>query len=230
MHYRPIPLFLAALVLATPLQAAVSLPTDNSASVPAEVEGPAKEAMEAFQAGRHAKGIELAKPLAEQGNTDALYLLGFAYNATGQYESAIHVLSTTGLPDSVINGLRASSDFDGFMTLVNALKAAGETELAQELAAWSREKGHTNPRDWWVTIQKACTSSILNLDEHALQMLEKVRESPRLAWDSTIRDSLCFKRYANEPIYQETLRQLDQRRAKLLQRLPATLAGFDVSL
>lgn len=34
--------------------------------------------MDTFQAGRHAKAVELATPLAEQGNTDALYLLGFA--------------------------------------------------------------------------------------------------------------------------------------------------------
>ncbi len=39
------------------------------------------EAMEAFQAGRHAKAVEMAKPLAEQGNMDALYLLGFAHES-----------------------------------------------------------------------------------------------------------------------------------------------------
>jgi hypothetical protein len=60
------------------LPAAVSLPADNSAAVAPEAEGPAKEAMEAFKAGRHAKAVELAKPLAEQGNADALYLMGFA--------------------------------------------------------------------------------------------------------------------------------------------------------
>ena len=37
--------------------------------------------MEAFQAGRHAKAIELAKPLADQGNAEALYLMGFAYES-----------------------------------------------------------------------------------------------------------------------------------------------------
>jgi TPR repeat protein len=65
------------------LQAAVSLPSDNSSALPA-AQGPAKEAMEAmeaFQAGRHAKAVEMAKPLAEQGNMDALYLLGFAHES-----------------------------------------------------------------------------------------------------------------------------------------------------
>jgi TPR repeat protein len=61
--------------------AAVSLPADNSAAVPAKVEGPAKAAMEAFQAGHYAKAVELAKPLADQGNAEALYLLGFAHES-----------------------------------------------------------------------------------------------------------------------------------------------------
>ena len=65
------------------LHAAITLPSDNSAAVTPAVEGPAKEAMEAFQAGRHAKAVELATPLATQGNSDALYLLGFAHE-TGQ--------------------------------------------------------------------------------------------------------------------------------------------------
>ena len=81
MRHRLIPrsLLLPALVLT--LQAAVSLPPTNSAAVPAEVTGPAKAAMEAFQAGRHSKAVELAQPLADQGNADALYLLGFAHES-----------------------------------------------------------------------------------------------------------------------------------------------------
>ena len=74
---------LISALAASPLHAAVSLPADNSAALPAEVEGPAKAAMEAFQSGRHAKAIELATPLAQQGNAEALYLLGFA-SETGQ--------------------------------------------------------------------------------------------------------------------------------------------------
>jgi len=66
---------------ALPLHAAVSLPVGSVAAAPAAVEGPAKEAMDAFAAGRHAKALELARPLAEQGNADALYLMGFAYES-----------------------------------------------------------------------------------------------------------------------------------------------------
>jgi uncharacterized protein len=81
MRYRFLCITLLVFALSASLQAAVSLPTDSSAALPAEVEGPAKEAMDAFQAGRHAKAVELAKPLAEQGNAEALYLLGFAHES-----------------------------------------------------------------------------------------------------------------------------------------------------
>ena len=81
MRFRPLTHLLLFSALTLSLNAAVSLPSDNSAAVPAAAEGPAKEAMDAFQAGRHAKAVELAKPLAEQGNAEALYLMGFAYES-----------------------------------------------------------------------------------------------------------------------------------------------------
>lgn len=71
------------MLLAAPLPAAVSLPVGDTGAVPADAEGPAKEALTAFKEGRHAKAIELAKPLAEKGNGDALYIIGYAYE-TGQ--------------------------------------------------------------------------------------------------------------------------------------------------
>lgn len=62
------------------VNAAVSLPSEQTiASLPTDVDGPVKEAMEAFQSGRHFKAVDLARPLAEKGNAEAQYLLGFAY-------------------------------------------------------------------------------------------------------------------------------------------------------
>jgi TPR repeat protein len=83
MQTRMISRFLLAATLTLSLPAAVSLPAENAASLPAETSGPAKAALDAFKDGRHAKAVELAKPLAETGNADALYLLGFAHE-TGQ--------------------------------------------------------------------------------------------------------------------------------------------------
>jgi len=81
MRHRLIANILLLSALTVSLQAAVSVPSDKSAAVPAEVEGPAKAAMDAFKEGRHAKAVELAKPLADQGNPEALYLLGFAHES-----------------------------------------------------------------------------------------------------------------------------------------------------
>ena len=81
MRFRPLTHLLLFSAFTLSLNAAVSLPSDSSAAVPAAAEGPAKEAMDAFQAGRHAKAVELAKPLAEKGNAEALYLMGFAYES-----------------------------------------------------------------------------------------------------------------------------------------------------
>ena len=81
MRYRLIAPILLFSALTVSVPAAVSVPSDKSAAVPAEVEGPAKAAMDAFKEGRHAKAVELAKPLAEQGNPEALYLLGFAHES-----------------------------------------------------------------------------------------------------------------------------------------------------
>lgn len=81
MRHRIISSVLSLSFLALPAQAAVSLPTNNTVAMPTEAEGPAKTAMEAFQYGRHAKAVELATPLAEKGNAEALYLLGFAYES-----------------------------------------------------------------------------------------------------------------------------------------------------
>ncbi len=79
MRIRSIPHLLLFSAFALTAQAADSVPPEESSAVPATAAGPAKEAMEAFQAGRHAEAVEMAKPLAEKGNAEALYLLGFAH-------------------------------------------------------------------------------------------------------------------------------------------------------
>lgn len=81
MKIRVFPCLLLFSALTASLNAAVSLA--DTAGAPTMAEGPAKEAMDAFKAGRLAKAIELARPLADQGNADALYLMGFAHE-TGQ--------------------------------------------------------------------------------------------------------------------------------------------------
>ena len=72
-----------ATVVSTAAPAALTTGVDAPATVPAVSEGPAKAALDAFREGRHTVGVDLAKPLAEKGDADALFLLGFAAE-TGQ--------------------------------------------------------------------------------------------------------------------------------------------------
>jgi TolB-like protein/Tfp pilus assembly protein PilF len=188
-----------------------------------------------FRMRRYRDLIDIAEFLMieEPGDIDVRYLLAFAYNATGQFESAIHVISTTGQPDIVLNDMvRSVSDFEGFYTLINALAGAGQpetTKLANSLALWS------NDGPWWgdvgwIGLFRGCGLAILGRDEEALQLLSLIEESPRLRRAPFIQDSWCFQKYANEPIYQDILLDQEERRAELRERLPATLAEFGVEL
>lgn len=71
---------LAFLLLLGTSHAAISLDSkQNDTAVPEANEGPMKEALTAFNEGRHVKAIDIARPLAEKGNSDALFLMGFAH-------------------------------------------------------------------------------------------------------------------------------------------------------
>ena len=57
-----------------------------------------------------------------------------------------------------------------------------------------------------------------------------MKESARLSDDATLRDSWCFREYAEEPVYLDVLHDQQERRARLREKLPATLAEFGVAL
>jgi len=161
------------------------------------------------------------------------YLLAFAYNATGQFESAMHVLSSTGLPESVVgSGARSVADIEALYTLMNALDGVGTDEtvgLAKSLAQFS-EDGPWWGDIGWLALYRGCGLAILDRDDEALQLLVRVKESRRLLWNPVIRDSHCFQGFVDDPAYQDILRDQEQRRARLRERLPVTLAEFGVKL
>jgi TolB-like protein/Tfp pilus assembly protein PilF len=171
--------------------------------------------------------------IEEPGDTPLRFLLAFSYNATGQFESAIRILSTTGLPDSLLNGVtRSVAEIEGFTTLINALAGAGQeetVELARSLALWE-ENGPWWGDIAWVSTFRGCGLAILDRHEEALQYLQRVNDSPRLPRVPVLQDSFCFQAYADEPVYQEMLRRIEARQAELRERLPATLAEFGVKL
>jgi TolB-like protein/Tfp pilus assembly protein PilF len=156
--------------------------------------------------------------------------LAYSHVAIGQYESAIHVLNDTGLPDSVLAGWRTIEEMDGYRALTNALYGTGQTELARKLAQFREDWGHTDNFDWWVNILAACDCYILGETARAHEYLEKAQKGVHLPWDPLMKDMTCFKAYSDDPVYQATIRHYEDRRAMLRERLPATLAEFGVSL
>ncbi|MGJ8644110.1 MAG: tetratricopeptide repeat protein [Luteolibacter sp.] len=79
---------IALLALSLPLYAATTINTDDpesytAAAPPTVEEGPSMDAYILFNQGRHESGVTIARPLAEKGDPDALFLLGFAAE-TGQ--------------------------------------------------------------------------------------------------------------------------------------------------
>jgi tetratricopeptide (TPR) repeat protein len=186
-----------------------------------------------FKMRRYGELIDDAEMLVIEEPDDMMlrYLLAFAYTATGQFESAIWVLSSTGLPESVMGNARMGSDWEGFFTLINASLGAGENEVALGLAQWWMDDDtHLVNADWWTATYTACALAVLGRDNEALQKLEQIRQSARLPWDPVLKDSACFQDYMDEPVYQETLQHFDERRAAIRKQLPATLAAFGVSL
>jgi TolB-like protein/Tfp pilus assembly protein PilF len=158
-------------------------------------------------------------------------LLALAYNATGQYESAIHVLSTTGLPDTVFKGLRSTIEMKGYGALMNALYAIGQTEMARELAHFRiYELGRPGGFNWALTVSTACDLAILGEDDKARKSMERAVQGLHPAWDPILKDAPCFERFSDDPVYQAMVRHFDEHRAALRERLPATLAEFGVEL
>jgi TolB-like protein/tetratricopeptide (TPR) repeat protein len=159
------------------------------------------------------------------------YLLAFAYNATGQFESALHVLRTTGVADALLeNRVRTAGELQAFHGLLGALYGSGNVDLARELAQFAFELPWTRTIDWMGLSFAACELAIQGRNKEALQWFGRIRNSPRLPWDGVLRDSVCHQGYANDPVYLGTLQAIEERRAELRQKLPATLAEFGVSL
>ena len=168
----------------------------------------------------------------EPGDVEARYLLAFAYGATGAYDQAIHVLSSTGLPDTVLNDqARSLLEFDGFHILMDALAGSGipeAVESAKALAEWNENTyWYGDPRV--IGIYRACTRAIIGRHDEALEVLQLMKESPRLYPLSMLHDCWCLQQYKDEPVYQDALNERLERRAALREKLPDTLAEFGLS-
>ena len=171
--------------------------------------------------------------IEEPGDVEVRYLLAFAYVATDAFEPAIRILGSTGLPDTLLeDAARSVSEIEAFDTLIGALAGSGlpeANEAAISLAQWQQDM------PWWGEIGwralfRSCNFAILGRHKEALELLPRIKESPRLRRAAYLRDSWCFRQYAEDPVYQDVLQDQEVRRAALRARLPATLAEHGVSL
>jgi TolB-like protein/Tfp pilus assembly protein PilF len=157
-------------------------------------------------------------------------ILAIAYNAVGQYDSTIRILSNMGLLESMMQGARNTEEVDGFGALMNAVYGVGEAELAREMAQVGVDVGDWETYYWWINIPDACELAILVRDDEAREALERAQKGLVMAWDPILKDSPCFDRFQDDPVYRATVKHYDDRRAMLRERLPATLEEFGVSL
>ena len=157
--------------------------------------------------------------------------LAMAYNAVGNHEAAIRMISTSGLLDTFANARRSSEEFDGYQALVDAAYASGEIEQARELVEWNLTRYYNaETTDWWVALGVACANAILGKDDEVRSSLKRAQKGKSLAWEPMLKDTECFKRLADDPDYRAVVRHFDDLRAMLRERLPETLARYGVSL
>lgn len=185
-----------------------------------------------FHARRYEEMLEVAEPLFMQEPYDPQLrvTMAYAYNALGQFEYALFMLGPTGLPESVSEGFRSSTEWNGLNAMMNAHYGAGNMEVARELAQFALDYGVVEDFDWWWNLLNACQMAILGPDDRTRDQLEHVQNATHLAWEPVLKDSPCFDRFQDDPVFQATVRHFDERRAMLRARLPETLAEFGVSL
>ncbi|MBK1828576.1 tetratricopeptide repeat protein [Haloferula rosea] len=173
---------LLALALALPLHAANTLTPETPALAPDKTDSPANEALELFRQGRHHSAVAAARPLAEKGDPDALFLLAYA-SETGQgteisRENALsfylkaaekdHKEATYRRALILLNSEDDKEREDGKKALEDAAKTDPSTAGRILGEAWLRglitkEPDFEKGAEWWTTASEAGDSTSLLL-------------------------------------------------------------------
>jgi TolB-like protein/Tfp pilus assembly protein PilF len=188
-----------------------------------------------LQLGRYDELIDYASELMfdEPNDIGVRYMLGFAYLATDAFEPAIHILTSAGVAISMDAQVRSVSDIEASFTLRDAMVGTGLPELVEAARAMA-VKGE-NEAPWsgdvgWAGTFRGCNYAILGRHDKALETLLRVKESRRLRYYPILRDARCFREYTDEPVYQDVLKDQEDRRTRIREKLPTTLAEFGVEL
>ncbi|MEQ9561506.1 MAG: hypothetical protein RLN69_03220, partial [Woeseiaceae bacterium] len=166
------------------------------------------------------------------GQSQIWYGMGHAFAATGRYDDAINYLLRQNVPARAMSENRRANDEEALVSLAGALKAVGDIEQARELAGWFRPYLVTmlttgGENAWWPHLYLACVDSILDDPELALASLERMQSTHGMPWYPLLADAPCFRELAENPVYVETLRSVDEKKATLRARLPKTLARLE---
>lgn len=177
------PTFLLVLAaLATVSPAAVTVAPDSPALQAPEPGTPSAQAIELFRQGRHAEALKAARPLADEGDADALFLLGYA-SETGTGTDASRDAALEFYRRAAQAGHR-ESNYRRALILLNSQEAADREQARQALEsaveedpanagrmlgeAWlrgllSEEPDYDQALKWWTTASEAGDSTALLL-------------------------------------------------------------------
>lgn len=158
-------------------------------------------------------------------------MYAFALNALNESRNAVDVLQSRGMVGEPGAEYLTSALDEALTIYIDALQAVGGRD-AEALALAERKLETIDgslDKSWWVTTYHSCTLLQLGRDAEALEILGTIKLGKGLAWTPLIRDSFCFRRVADEPLYQDVLAHLETRQAQLRERLPATLLEYGVA-
>jgi tetratricopeptide (TPR) repeat protein len=158
------------------------------------------------------------------------YQLAFAYTTQNAHAAAARILRLAGLPDSVYADSRRADSVEAMATYAVALYQLGEAEEAHDVASWHRDRMQialeTKAADsWWPNVYQACELVILDEPQVALERLGAMLRSHGFAWEPFLKDAVCFRSLQNQEVYQSVLAEIGNRKRKLRDQLPQTLAA-----
>jgi TPR repeat protein len=177
-----IPLLAAAALLPLHADAAVTLAADSPALTPKSPDSPVAEAIELYRQGRHTAAVQAARPLADAGDPEALFLLGYASETgngtTRSRGNALEFYRRAALKDHLEANYRRvlillnSDSADDRDTARKALESAVKTDpgpAARMLGeAWLKGLLGEKPDaakavEWWTTASDAGDTTALLL-------------------------------------------------------------------
>ena len=184
---------------------------------------------------RYAEFIDAAEDqlFEDPGDLALRYNLAFAYNVTGEHRLAIWQLDRAGVREFARPETRQAIDLAALHVWMDAMYATGQIEEASETVEHISTK-YTSPGptgvNWWRAFHGACLNSILGHDDFALQGFETISESVQMPFLYLVRDAHCVQKFKDHPRFIAVIDDIEARQQEIRDRLPATLARFDVDL